>query len=223
MPDPEPEASQPDIDHLVDPPEKDASRFPHPSSEGTLEWPPPDPSAIAEIEARYFAGDRTLWDAAERIRGMLVRRGYQDLGWYRTGTGFAVATRCERIDDSGIPLGEPRFSTTIPRFHDFSLRGIARALFSAPRGRFRVIVIAVTSDPGAVHRRTGTTDATAVEALSAGGNAPIPRTLDQVSLARHAALILFYEIAKLGDASPRIVTDGLTSADHVRGSGLETW
>jgi hypothetical protein len=186
-----------------------------------FEWPPPEASAIAEIEPGYFSSDRTLWDAAHRIRQMLVRHGYEDQGWYTTGTGFAVVTRCERIDGDGTPRQDPRFSMDIPMFHDFSLLGIARAMFSAPQGRFRVIMIAVTSDPASIRRRTHDGGAGTVERLGQHGDAVIPQELQTPPLEGHSALILFYEITKLGDQPPRIVADGLTVDTHVRGSGME--
>jgi hypothetical protein len=188
----------------------------------SLEWPPPDASAIAEIEPSYFLDDRTLLDAATRLRQMLVRHGYEDLGWYVTQTGFAVVTRCERIDGRGAPLHDPRFSVDIPSFHDFSFSGIARAMFSAPEGRFRVIMIAVTSDPASIRRRAHGGDASPVEALGLDGDAVVPQELQTLRFQGYTALILFYEISKVGDKPPRIVADGLTVDTHIRGSGLET-
>jgi hypothetical protein len=163
-----------------------------------------------------------LLNAAERIRRMLVRHGYADLGFYLTQTGFAVVTRCERIDGAGAPLQDPRFSVDIPRLRDFSLSGIVSAMFSAPQGRFRVIMIAVTSDPGSIRRRTSDGTAGAVELLGPGGDPVIPREFDSIGFSGYTALALFYEITKTGEQPPHVVGDGLTVDAHLRGSGLET-
>lgn len=195
----------------------DEAKTPSPS----MKWPPPLPSAFALLQPILFEDDHTLYDVAGHVQEALARRGYSDMSWYIIPNGFAVVTRCERISDTGAPLDHPRFSSDIERIHEFSLRGMLSALFRAPRGRFRVLLVAVTSDPASIVGRTDDRDGDTLTNLSRFGGFAIPEELNDSPRNGHSAFILFYELSKRGDRDLEVVHDGaLTSADEVTSTGL---
>jgi len=62
--------------------------------------------------------------------------------------GFAVVCAMEAFDDYGVALPEPqRFSPEPVRPQTWGLWYYVQALLAAPPGRYRVIVLAVTSEP----------------------------------------------------------------------------
>ncbi len=92
--------------------------------------------------------DPTLGDVSDALTEALAEAGYLGSGFLGAPGGFAIATRVEQFDMSGAPLdGLARWSTKIGKVESFALADIFRALFSAPKGYFRVIVLVVSDSP----------------------------------------------------------------------------
>jgi hypothetical protein len=115
-----------------------------------LPWPPPEASARALIDRRAFVTaerpEPTLGDVSDLLTDALVEAGYLGSGFLGVPDGFALATRIEQYDSSGVPLdGQARWSTQIGTLSSYSISDIIRALVTAPKGYFRVIVFVVSS------------------------------------------------------------------------------
>lgn len=186
-----------------------------------MQWPPPAPSVYATIASHVWASD-TLYGAAEKLESMLQRHGYSDLRWYLVPKGFAVATRCERIRKNGTAID---FSAEVPAISEFTLAGIVGSIFKAHKGRFRVMLLTVTSDPGSLTSVEAAGDATTAEMLGHGGGFAIPNELKSIKVDadKHHGLVLFYEIVRTADQQPQVVhQQALTSAAQLWATGLET-
>jgi prepilin-type N-terminal cleavage/methylation domain-containing protein len=116
-------------------------------------WPPPTPSAIAKMprEAILSVGPNgkfTLKDMARELDGALDKAGYNEKSYYSVPNGFALVSRLEQLNDDGSPKDPPdRWKIEVTRSVKFSLTDYLKALFTAQRGRFRLIVFVVTDAP----------------------------------------------------------------------------
>lgn len=108
------------------------------------------PLSIAEISEEYGAST-TLLELEVSIRLALRSAGYFDVGTLPTPQGgIAIITPVEQITSSGIPVeGAQRWVADINRntCGSFSLSCILKALFLAPEGFYRVLVILATDEP----------------------------------------------------------------------------
>ena len=112
-------------------------------------WPPPRASARTLIPVSLLqspGGQTLLFDVAARLQQAFNEAGYGELSWYSVPGGFAMVSRMEQFDRYGTPLPDPdRFSIAIaqPRTLGERLWEVIRAR----QGRFRMIVLVVTSEP----------------------------------------------------------------------------
>lgn len=187
-----------------------------------LHWPPPRASATAQVGAPLLAGVETLYELATRFSAVLTSRGYGDLNWFLTPTGFVTVTRCERIGPEGVSLEHPRFSTEIGKIGDLSFTKLLGAIFHAREGRFRVVMLVVTSSPNSMYDPLPSVDdGLQVIRLGQNGAAQIPEELLTKSSRGYAAYYLFYEIERTGEARPRLVySTALTAAQHLAATKL---
>jgi hypothetical protein len=123
-------------------------QFPWPPPRWTSRYAVPPGLAIA-------ASDEDLGQVEDRLKVALSRAGISEWSVYGIGqVGFALATRIESIQNDGTPKsGTARWSVADPALtaleeqRSFSLSQYLRSLFTAQRGRYRVIVITVTNRP----------------------------------------------------------------------------
>jgi hypothetical protein len=112
-------------------------------------WPPPEPSSFARLpRAALVDGVRpaTLRSVAARLGGALEQAHYTDYTFFSVPGGFAMATRVERIDEQGVPLGELRFAPP-NALEPFALVACVKNLFFAPTGLYRQFLFVVTDEP----------------------------------------------------------------------------
>ncbi len=115
-------------------------------------WPPPKPSATAILKfdslTKSANAKLTFGDIDTRINEALVAGNYTEKSYYGIPGGFALTTRIEQIDENGLPSSSNRWVTEIAtiKLSEFSLQGYLNALFSAPKGRYRIFVFMVTSN-----------------------------------------------------------------------------
>ncbi len=131
-------------------------------------WPPPSwTSRHALPVGLAIAGtDQTLGNVEDRMRAALGRAGISEWSVYGVGQdGFALATRMESIEKDGTPKpGDARWSVADPTLaalendRTFSLWDYLRVLFTAQRGRYRVIVLTITDRPVVPGEATGLPD-----------------------------------------------------------------
>ena len=111
-------------------------------------WPPPKPSAFADIPPRFLLKpdvQTLLKDVAERLKMAFEQAGYGEKSWYQCPDGFALVSRLEQIYSDGSPKeGEVRWIPNVDNLPIFSLGSYLKALFTAPKGHYRVIVFVVT-------------------------------------------------------------------------------
>lgn len=116
-----------------------------------FQWPPPRPSARANLPDSLWAPQHPkarLADVAEFLEEAFERAGYGTRSFYSVPKGFALVAQLERIESDGSPFAEDRrWSTDIASGRLFSLSTYLQALFTAPEGRFRIIVFVVTNEP----------------------------------------------------------------------------
>ncbi|WP_162930217.1 hypothetical protein [Pseudophaeobacter sp. EL27] len=108
------------------------------------------PLSIAEISAEYGAST-SLLDLEVSIRSALRSAGYFDVGTLPTPQGgIAIITPVEQITSGGMPVdGAQRWVADINRntCGSFSFSCLLEALFLAPEGLYRILVIVATDEP----------------------------------------------------------------------------
>lgn len=112
-------------------------------------WPPPNPSAIVDIPINRLHYTPTLFELGVTLVVALSEAGFSQRSFYYIPDGFALAASLEQIENDGTPLpGSARWNPNlIVGMRSFSLSEYIRVLFSAPEGRYRIIVFAVTGRP----------------------------------------------------------------------------
>ena len=114
-----------------------------------FDLPPPLASAVVPVPSRdWMQPGRRLSEAARRL-SQIAREsgGYQNLRYWAVPDGFAAATAIERINDDGSSVQNDRWDLTVIPPRIFSLSSYLNALFSATRGRYRMIVFVVSPHP----------------------------------------------------------------------------
>ena len=119
-------------------------------------WPVPQPSArlsLSRATVEELLGEDpealNLREASEKMGRLANRAGYSEKRFFRFGRdGFAMMTRIERFNRDGKPFPPPRRFTGPSSRESFTLTEFLTALFIAPVGFYRVIVMVVTPNPG---------------------------------------------------------------------------
>jgi hypothetical protein len=191
------------------------------SDDAGFPWPPPMPSAREVLPPELFGAGRllTLGEADALLTRALRSNGYTETSYYEVPGGFAVVTRMEQINDGG-GFAPARWRLEPGPLARFSLRGYLEALFTAPRGHYRVIVFVVTDTP-VTTQSVAVTSADAVRWIGRG-HGWLPQqiaTLPFVAATRCTALV--YEFDRTGSRDPHLVIPGrLMGRDHLLGAGL---
>lgn len=113
-------------------------------------WPPPQYSAFSDIPVSLFASMEVtrLGEVATKFEAAFQQAGYVERSYFSVPNGFALVSRMEQIQDDGTPLeGQERWSVTIAPKPVFSLTTYLQALFTAQKGRYRIIAFIVTNEP----------------------------------------------------------------------------
>lgn len=108
--------------------------------EQLLPWPPPRPSAMADVTAKFRKG-AALGSYDHQLRAMLNRRGYANLRYFSVPNGFGITTNVERLDDLGRPHRN-RWNRKPPP--PGGILDYVRQLIQGDTGRFRVLVFIVS-------------------------------------------------------------------------------
>lgn len=159
-------------------------------------WPPMLPSSMMVMERALVTGrtkpQLSLGQVDQRFSTALTKAGYGEKSYYEVPGGFALVTRLERIYPDGSPATDDRFPSSGAGVSGMGLWQYVRALFSAPLGRYRVIVFVVTDATFQPSMKT-LNSAEAAKLLQRGFNR-LPRDLGAKSFgAAHDCTILVYE------------------------------
>lgn len=213
---------RPSIESL---PAEPAPRFAMPAagSLAAFPWPPPAPSAQAQIPGAAFRSDTrptpSLAEIGARLTAALDQSGH-GYGFYRAPNGFAVVSRVERIGEDGTRIGEAGLAAPVAG-EPFRFNATMAALAAAPAGFYRIIVF-VVSDGALVPSARPLAEAEA-GAFAAGGAPALPDDFnDRPFTDAHFVTALIYEFRK-GEAERDVATlypGRFNGVDHLRSAGL---
>ena len=194
-------------------------------------WPPPAASASLTIPLTRLlpdAGKRDLQrsyrlgDVDEALRDALTQAGHVEASYYGVPQGFALVTRIESILADGKPKpGDLRWNVDAPAGQVFSLSSYFSALFTAPPGRYRVVVFIVTPEPFSAVDSTVTRDQ-AARWLRLGANRLPPEYYYGLIPSGTTCTAMIYEFEKPNStSSARLNRPGAISVTaHLTGTGL---
>jgi hypothetical protein len=190
-------------------------------------WPPPKPSAFANLTfgslRESLGGEVTFGDVNARISEALHDGKYGDHSYYGIPGGFAIATRLEQINEDGSPNYSNRWSAEITPTgtKKFSLHDYLVALFTAPKGRYRVFVFMVTSNevtPSGTPVSQGTAKTWVVE----GAN-KLPTNMKSILYTEdNSCTVYVYEFIQSGysEQANQNIPSILTGEEHLQEAGL---
>jgi hypothetical protein len=188
-------------------------------------WPPPRPSARVVLDRAAIDAElgqaRLLGSIADVLFYGLYAAGHYDAGFMSAPGGFAIVTRVEQIDENGSPLPEPdRWAAEIGAPPRRSWLDVLSALFEAPHGFYRIIVLVVTDK--AAGSGPAPDEATA-RGWAADAFAFLPEEVRREELTDdHQVIALVYEFEKTADDQrpPPRVPGRLSAATHLAGTEI---
>lgn len=178
-------------------------------------WLPPRPSARTTLPEPFLrtGSHVTLFgEAAAFLEAALKSAGYANMSYYSAPSGFALVAQLEQTETTGEPKsGTSRWLTKVESSRVFSFGSYIRALFSAPRGRFRLMVFLVTDR--AVRHDSGVGSIefeVAKDWLWAGGDRLPPSVGQQPYTNGHACTALIYEFEHEGPGREAVLLNPST-------------
>jgi hypothetical protein len=215
----------------IEPPRDHPAAPAAPAAIPRFPWPPPAASSFVTISLKRLLPSTIskrpylFSDVDLALRSALDGAGYFEGSYYVIPQGYALATRMESIESDGSPRpGQARWNVE-PDSRDisiFSLSSYLVALFSAPPGRYRVIVFLVTSEPFAAKDATVSREET-TRWLFLGGN-QLPTSLRVQPLdPGTVCTAMIYEFQKDSSSNPAFfLRPGKFSANvHMIKTGLQ--
>ena len=184
-------------------------------------WPPAAASGRWRLDQRYFAAAAKLGEVDEILATALTKVGH-DRTYFVVPGGFAMVTRLEQIEPDGTPKGETdRWNAEVSPLREFSVEAYLRALFSARRGYFRVLVFIVT-DRSLTSSGRRAINSDTIKAWRQRGCDSIPRETAQVpyEASRHRVIALIYEFEKLETQQVFVEQGRLRVQTHLEKLGL---
>jgi len=165
-------------------------------------WPdPPQPTVTDTLAHALLLGPTlgktaSMRDVADRLESAVRAAGYLNPKLLGVGCdGFAMVLDLERIRDDGSRMAGDQAWAPPSQEDAFSLASAIKRLFYAPPGRYRQIVLVVSSKP-----MRGTTPApTAAEfgKITKDAGYPLPAPFDAVTMTdTHLVRALVYEFEK---------------------------
>jgi hypothetical protein len=193
-------------------------------------WPPPAASAFVNISMDRLVSQSSIFitkpvrlrEVEQSLAAALKTAGHYESGYYSVPRGFALVTKIERIKFDGTSMpGLERWDIESPTLPVFSLGSYLQALFTAPAGRYRVIVFVVTPTPYSATNVVVSKDE-ATKWLLFGGN-QLPEDIGSMAMEpRTSCTAMIYEFKK-GSApeKPHMLRPGQIPATfHISGTGL---
>jgi hypothetical protein len=190
-------------------------------------WPPPEPSAIA-YPTLGAVGNRagtgaTLGDVDSRIAEALAAGGYDEKAYYGVRGGFAVVTSLEQIDLDGFPEYSDRWATELAplSFEAFSLDRYLQALFSVPKGHYRIFVFIVTRDL-VIQSGTPVSQGVAQTWVLEGAN-KLPGYMTTIRYTKeYSCTVYVYEFVQsgVGEEANQNIPSRISGKEHLEHAGL---
>lgn len=166
------------------------------------------------------------WRIDRRLRNTLETRGYTDFGYYRVPGGFALATRIERMTETGTPWSDDgrwvmRSPSLLTLSGELSLARIIDALINADPGRYRVLVFVVTDR--AVVSSAPPISVEGASSLVTDGGASLPGSLGAALFTPgHNVTVLIYEFERpaLGQYPKPVSASAVPGLTQLQRSGV---
>ena len=190
-------------------------------------WPPPQWTSHYEVPTQLISTSSadTLGQMFDGIKQVLTKAEIQEWSTYAVGPdGFAVVMRLECIGDDGTPkAGAERWCTPDQpgRRKIFDLGDYIQALFTAQTGRYRVIVLLVTSRT--LVRTQTLTSSEQMKTLVRSGADRLPDAMrTTVPPASRRVIALVYEFFRESaeDQAKLVTSSVIQPSDHLIGANL---
>jgi uncharacterized surface protein with fasciclin (FAS1) repeats len=189
-------------------------------------WPPVTPTASYPYKKYVFfnKSELTTLDAlSEKIDDALDRHGYSDRYYFaqRSGSGFVVLTRTERITDGGKSSDHDRWTTDVKLSGEFSISDYLKALVGKHSGRFRVFALVVTKDPQGPSKEVVTSEL--LQRWRSQGQPKLPKGYEKIPLTEdYDFYALVYEFSRSLDSEETtfVRESSLSALEHLKGAGL---
>jgi hypothetical protein len=188
-------------------------------------WPPPRASAMVKVPQKYLYPPNKQVHY-HYINSILVsalnKCGYGRKSYFAVPNGFALVTQLEQINEDGTSKSKSeRWLVEVQPFRDFSLIGYLKALFTAKRGYFRVIVFIITDQPFS-QKESKVSKAQALNWLSSGYD-KLPVDIGGLIYTKnHETTALIYEFMQPGHKKKGIVKypGKFTGEEHLLKSNI---
>jgi hypothetical protein len=153
------------------------------------------------------------------LKDRLRRVGHSSLWYFSTPEreGYAAITRLEQIDKTGHHLeGSARFTKDAPESANL-IYDFVKQLVSLPKGRFRLLVFFVSSDPRATQNFTKPATLQDVDRWVGEGCSSLPPQLAELRLTdSHKVLLRVYEFVSKGSGSQLVKrTEAIPLPQHL--------
>jgi hypothetical protein len=165
----------------------------------------------------------TFGDVDAKINEALLAGGYTEKSYYGIPGGFAIVTRIEQINSDGSPTSSNRWVAEIASvsLSEFSLEKYLNALFSAPKGRYRMFVFMVTSNI-IVSSGTPVSQGDAQAWVVEGAN-KLPKEMMSTPYTKDFSCIAYiYEFIQSGynQTAVQNTPSSITGQEHLQQAGL---
>lgn len=179
-------------------------------------WPPPPPSAF-HVEDLSVVPGRKVLAVYDKVRQRLEAIGYRQYHFLAPG-GFAIVADVENIDLSGKPTSN-RWKKSVRRLTNFDLASIMRGILAGDLGRYRVMVIILTSDSSPFSNKTFS-DRLLDDWKAAGRPLIQADLLNQEVGAAHHLFFLIYEFDSTKSGMDFVKASQISWQAHLEGAGL---
>ena len=214
-----------------------------PASPAGLPSPPPPPPTVASVPQLPKLPEWTLnytlpkglaiqsdgedlGKVYDRIRQALYSAGIgtEHSSVYAVGVdGFAIVTHVEYIDDHGVPL-DPRWGVRPSQKNPTTLAEFWRALFTANPGRYRVLVIVVTSHTlQSVKASSHVATPEELSKLERSGEDRLPDAMRRIPGTpdrRCVAIIYEFYRQSSSDEPKQLESSSIEGPDHLAAAGM---
>ncbi len=186
-------------------------------------WPPPRASGFHKIPNNLIKkeGENSTWGrVTNQLEDALNYAGYTERSFFGAPSGFAIVTRLEQIYDDGRPKEEPdRWSIGLKKISSFSLNEYLKALLTAKKGFYRVIIFIITTVPFSQESEEISRDEASLW-LSLGINR-LPSSVTNNSYTDdYVCTVLIYEFEQEDKKYHVKIPGNLTGKQHLENSGI---
>lgn len=184
-------------------------------------WPPPMASHHHLVPRELVGEDsESLGEIHARLRAAIHDAGFRETPLFEVPGGFAIVTLVERIQDNGVSYPVPdRWNAG--KLPPGSIREYLTHLFFGPPGRFRMIVLAVTTDPVmGVGGDDPITEEDARRLTEGAGLVLPPEIAEQPFEGRHVLALVYHFQRQVGATSILHRPDEIGPEEHLRGAGI---